>query len=187
MSRIENKRDYISFLEADKSRLTSPVSIKDRILHTEKYYTWKYIKCLRKTEYILNVKKGLSGKIRYAIQLFLLHRLMQKTQIRIYPNVFGPGLFIPHLGRILISPIAQIGCNCTVRPDVLIGASLGVNSEKLIVNMIGDNVEIAEGCKIICKKIGNNVSLAPNTVVLQNVPDDSVVYGNPCEIIPRDI
>ena len=174
-------------MEADKTRLTSEVNYKDVILRTEKFYTWKYIKCLRRTEYVLNVKKGILGKISYAFQLYLLHRLMHKTQIRIYPNVVGPGLFIPHLGRILVSPIAQIGANCTIRPDVLIGASLGVNSNKLIVNKIGDNVEIAEGCKIICKRIGNNVSLAPNTVVLQNVPDNSVVYGNPCEIIPRDI
>lgn len=187
MKRIDSKKDYISYLEADRSRLTSDVNFKDVILRTEKYYTWKYIKCLRKTEYILNVKKGIFGKFLYAIQLFRLHRLMNKTQIRIYPNVFGPGLFIPHLGRILVSPIAQIGSNCTIRPGVLIGASLGVSNKKLIVNEIGDNVEIAEGCKLLCRKIGDNVVIGPNTVVLRSVPSDSTVFGNPCEIMPRNI
>ena len=185
---IESKKDYLSYLEADRARLTSGVNYKDVILRTEKYYTWKYIKCLRKTEYLLNVKKGIFGKLLYAIQLYRLHGLMNKTQIRIYPNVFGPGLFIPHLGRILVSPIAQIGSNCTIRPGVLIGANQGGMSDRSVIKTtIGDNVEIAEGCKILCKKIGNNVKFAPNTVVFRNVADNSIVYDNPVEIIPHDV
>lgn len=188
MKRIESKNDMIHFLASDQSRLTSPVTIKDRLLGTEKYYIWKYIKCLRKTEYILNCRKGLIGKIQYAIQLRRLLRIQRKTQLFVPVNVFGPGLYIPHLGRILVSPIAEIGKNCTIRPGVLIGANLGgVSKTEVHKTIIGENVEIAEGCKILCRKIGNNVKFAPNTVVLRNVPENSVVYGNPCEIMPNDV
>ena len=49
----------------------------------------------------------------------------------------------------------------------------------------GDNVEFSAGCKILCKKIGSNVSVGPNAVVSKNVPDNSIVMGNPGEIVPK--
>ena len=35
-------------------------------------------------------------------------------------------------------------------------------------------------------KIGNNVLIAPNAYVNFNVPDNSVVVGNPAQITPKD-
>lgn len=185
---IKCKQDYYDYLEADRARMTTPVCFRDFIFKTEKYYIWKYIKCLRRTEYINNTQRGVLRKILYAFYLRWLLKLQRQTQLFVPPNVFGPGLFIPHLGRILISPIAEIGSNCTIRPGLLIGANFGgVINPKVQKTIIGDNVEFAEGCKILCRKIGSNVRVAPNTVILKNIPENSVVYGNPCEIIPMDV
>ena len=35
-------------------------------------------------------------------------------------------------------------------------------------------------------KIGNNVLIAPNSFVNVDVPDNSVVVGNPCKIIYKE-
>lgn len=48
---------------------------------------------------------------------------------------------------------------------------------------IGNNVQIFPGAVVAGKiRIGNNVRIAANTVVRQDIPDNSLVYGNPCVI-----
>ena len=50
--------------------------------------------------------------------------------------------------------------------------------------VIGDNVVISAGCKIIGKvNIGDNVIIAPNAVVVKDVPENCVVGGIPAQII----
>lgn len=83
------------------------------------------------------------------------------------------------------SSSAKIGKNCVIRPGTLIASNLGSSNQKLRKVVVGDNVEFSAGCKILCKKIGNNVSVGPNAVVSKNVPDNSIVMGNPAEIVPK--
>lgn len=48
-------------------------------------------------------------------------------------------------------------------------------------------MEIALGAKIIGKvSIGNNVIIAPNSVVVKDIPDNCVVSGIPAKIIKKD-
>lgn len=45
-------------------------------------------------------------------------------------------------------------------------------------------MELAVGCKVIGKiKIGNKVVVAPNAVVVKDVPDNAIVGGVPAKII----
>ena len=67
----------------------------------------------------------------------------------------------------------------------MIASNLGQKNQKTRKVTVGDNVELSEGCKILCKKIGSNVSIGPNAVVSKNVPDNSIVMGNPGEIVPK--
>lgn len=49
---------------------------------------------------------------------------------------------------------------------------------------IGDNVFIGDGSVILPNtKIGNRVVVGAGAVVAKNIPDDSVVIGNPCKIL----
>lgn len=49
---------------------------------------------------------------------------------------------------------------------------------------IGDNVFIgAESIILPCTHIGNNVIVGAGCVVAKDIPDDSIVVGNPCRII----
>lgn len=53
---------------------------------------------------------------------------------------------------------------------------------------IGDNVSVYVGAVIAGDiKIGNNVKIGANCVVLKDVPDNSICYGNPCIIVKRDL
>ena len=51
---------------------------------------------------------------------------------------------------------------------------------------IGDNVTIYAGaCVIGGIKIGNNVVIGANAVVTKDIPDNSVVVGNPAKTIKK--
>ena len=76
----------------------------------------------------------------------------------------------------------KIGENFTVSSGVIIGKK-GDNEHRAV---IGDNVELAIGAKVIGKvNIGNNVIVAPNSVVIKDVPSDVAVSGVPAVIIKK--
>lgn len=53
---------------------------------------------------------------------------------------------------------------------------------------IGDNVCVYAGAVIAGDiKIGNNVKIGANCVVLKDVPDNSVCFGNPAIILKKDL
>lgn len=182
---IKTKKDLADYLAEDMKYYKSAPTWKDRLMKTERYYCWKFVRELRKYEYRINNATGIIGRMLLMIAHIRFFRFMHKTQLYLYPNVFGPGLYIPHLGYMLVSAQATVGRNCVLRPGTLIASNLGTNNTKLRKVTVGDNVEFSAGCKILCKKIGNNVSVGPNAVVSRNVPDNSVVMGNPGEIVPK--
>ncbi len=85
----------------------------------------------------------------------------------------GPGLILHTAYGLQISPTI-IGSNCTFNRGVLIGT--GVKS-------IGNGCYFGPDCKIIGEvKIGNNVLVVANSVVLTDVPDNTTIMGVPARI-----
>ena len=63
------------------------------------------------------------------------------------------------------------------------GVTIGQTSHGK-VPVIGDNVFIGLGAKVFGDiKIGNNVIIAPNAIVVKDVPDNAVVGGIPAKVI----
>lgn len=95
------------------------------------------------------------------------------------------GFYIGHFSGIIIGKDVIIGKNCNISQCVTIGRKNrggGVGSP-----VIGDNVYIAPGAKIIGNcKIGDNVAIGANAVVTKDLPDNSVVVGIPAKIISYD-
>ncbi len=117
--------------------------------------------------------------------IVFLRLCMRGTGIQIpYYTKIGPGLRILHFGMIIVNPNAKIGKNFNITPGVLIGIAGGKHSG---CPVIGDNVYIGQNATVIGGiNIGDNVLIAPGAFVNFDVPDNSIVLGNPGKIIAKD-
>lgn len=189
---IIDKHDYRKCLASDESAFgISTKGLKLKIIfflkyhaYSERYVLLNYLKTLRRLEYLENVKSSnYYHKTLRLVSYIRLRKLSIKLQINIPVNTLGEGALILHLGTIVINGGAKIGKNCILQPGVIIGQKdLREN-----VPTIGDNVYFGPGSMVIGKiKIGNNVVIAPNTVVIKDVPDNCVVSGVPAKIIKHN-
>jgi len=98
--------------------------------------------------------------------------------------VVGRNFIIDHFGGIIISGYAKFGDNCRIRTGVVVGLR---RIEEKCAPVIGDNVDIGVGAKLLGPiKIGNNVLIGANAVVLCDVPDDCIAVGVPAVVRPRN-
>ena len=90
----------------------------------------------------------------------------------------GPGLYLPH-GNVVIDGMVRIGRHCVIAPWVTIGVNGSVAGPT-----IGDNVFIGTGAKLLGRiRVGNNVRVGANAVVLDDVPDGATVVGVPARVV----
>lgn len=114
---------------------------------------------------------------------FLSHSIYQTTGIDIHPSaVIGDHLFIDHGSSVVIGETAVIGNNVTLYQGVTLG---GTNLERKKRHpTLGNNIIVGAGAKILGPiTIGNNVRIGANSVVTNDIPDDSVVVGVPGRIL----
>jgi serine O-acetyltransferase len=92
------------------------------------------------------------------------------------------GFFLGHYGGIVINQNSKIGYNCNIAQGVTIGQ---VNrGERQGYPTLGDRVWIGANSVIVGNiTIGNDVLIAPLTLVNFDVPDKAVVIGNPAKIV----
>jgi serine O-acetyltransferase len=167
----------IEFLRNEKSILTFRESIMSVFDHD---YIWDFIKHLRNYEYYLNNgKQYFFTKIMRKFHLYKYKSLSYKLGFSIPPNVFGPGLRIPHYGTIIVHPFAKIGTNCVIQA----GVNIGIYNRGVLI--IGDNVYIGPGAKIFGGiRIGNNIAIGANSVVNNSFLQSNVtIAGVPSGII----
>tara|TARA_B110001469_G_scaffold117373_1_gene123292 strand:- start:10259 stop:10708 length:450 start_codon:yes stop_codon:yes gene_type:complete len=109
------------------------------------------------------------------------YRTLYNTEIS-YGTRVGPGLYIPHTGGIVINPSAKIGARCYLAHNVTIGK---VHSgEKQGVPVIGDDVFIGVGVVLLgAIKIGDNVAIGANSVVVSDIPSNCFAAGSPAKVI----
>lgn len=105
----------------------------------------------------------------------ILKHLRKHYHIEIpYTVKIGRGFMMDHAYNITINSKAVIGRNVTMYK----GSTIGLDRSG--VPVIGDNVYIGLNATIVGGiHIGNNVLIAPNAFVNFDVPDNSVVLGNP--------
>lgn len=133
----------------------------------------RFLYFLRKSQQA-NAKSPLGFFYRILLRRYQLKygfQISAKTRI-------GEGLYLGHWGAIVINPSAKIGKNCNISHGVTIGQTN--RGDKKGVPIIGDNVWIGANAVIVGGiKIGNNVLIAPNSYVVNDIPDDSIAVGNP--------
>ncbi|MDH4470525.1 MAG: serine acetyltransferase [Verrucomicrobiae bacterium] len=114
---------------------------------------------------------------------FLLYELLVVWILGIelnYKATIGPGLRLFHGVATVIHESVVIGKNCTLRHST----TIGMRHETEAVPILGDHVDI--GCQSVILgpiHIGNGVIIGAGSVVLHDIPDHSVVAGNPARIL----
>lgn len=151
-------------------------SLRDRIFRPLEI---KYIHAFRK------IQSSSFALIRFYYKR-KLNRLSAKTHIQIKPSTkIGEGFYIGHCGRVIINPQAVLGKNINIGTGVTIGQEN--RGKRKGVPTIGDNCWIGTNAVIVGNiTIGSDVLIAPLAFVNFDVPDHSIVIGNPARIIHRD-
>ena len=126
--------------------------------------------------------KGLFRFINKAI----FHSICSKhnNEISLNQNVAG-GIALVHCSNRVIHGGCSIGQNVNIYHNVTIGQE--IRGTRKGSPTILNNVYIGTNSTIVGKiTVGNNVLIAPNTFVNFDVPDNSIVIGNPAKIIKND-
>ena len=125
------------------------------------------------------LKSSLSKKNPfYWFIFFFVRHYGYKYGFQIFTKKIGKGFYIGHFGNVVINGETNIGMNVNISPGVVIGQ---ISRGKLKgVPSIGNNVWIGSNAIIVGNiQIGNNVIIAPGAYVFFDVPDFSIVKGNP--------
>ena len=96
----------------------------------------------------------------------------------------GPGIFFPHTSGTVIGA-RRIGSNVTVYQGVTLGAKrLDMKFDPELRPEVGNNVVLGSGCKILGGiRIGDNVIVGANSVVVHSAESNTTVMGIPARIM----
>lgn len=107
------------------------------------------------------------------------------TGIEIHPGAqIGRKFFIDHGMGVVIGETAEVGDNVTLYHGVTLG---GTTWKKIKRHpTIGNNVVVGTGAKILGPiTIGDNTRIGANSVVVSEIPPNSVVVGIPGKVVFR--
>src|SRR5262245_61927030 len=122
----------------------------------------------------------------FTLARFLSHGSRFLTGIEIHPAArLGPGLFIDHGMGVVIGETAEVGANVSLLQGVTLGGTSRQRGKRHPT--LGDNVVVGAGAKIIgAFKIGDGSRIGAGSVVVREVPPNSVVVGVPGRVTYRD-
>ncbi len=169
--KFENKPWYRDYIRTKETKDFSIITfIKDFIF----YHRVRYMVYFRLSQ---NSKNRLF-KLFYEYKLY---RLCRKYGIEIKTETkIGDGFCMIHPYNITVSPFAIIGKNVNMYKGSTIGNNTGNPTGAPV---IGDCVQIGINATVIGGiTVGDDVVIAPNAFVNQDIPSHSVVVGNPCKI-----
>lgn len=125
--------------------------------------------------------------LRGGVLLFPLRKRMQTKyglELGRGANI-APGLYLGHAYGITVNPNAKIGKNCNLHKGCTVGQEN--RGSRKGAPVLGERVWVGAHATVVGKvTVGDDVLIAPNAYVNQDVPSHSVVVGNPCRVIPRD-
>lgn len=113
------------------------------------------------------------------------------TGIEIHPGArIGYGFMIDHGMGVVIGETTEIGNNVTLYHDVTLGGRklYDENGKKLEKRhpTLGDDVTIGSGAQILGPiRLGNNVKVGSNAIVINDIPDNCTVVNTPAYIIKK--
>lgn len=111
--------------------------------------------------------------------------ISKKHGLSILPQTkIGEGFRMIHPTAIDINPRSVIGKNVNVFKGATIGWTEGKHRGAPV---LGNNVQVGINSTVVGGiKIGDDVLIAPNTFLNQDVPSHSIVIGNPAVVISKE-
>jgi serine O-acetyltransferase len=108
------------------------------------------------------------------------------TGVEIHPGAqIGRGFFIDHGMGVVVGETAEVGDYVTLFQGVTLGGTGKERGKRHPT--LGNHVVVGAGAKILGGiRIGDNVKIGSNSVVLKSVPANSTVIGVPGRIIKAD-
>lgn len=149
--------------------------------HPEFIAQYRFVRVKRWCEYWTDKNKVMYMLVRL---VYGYYKVKYNTDIPARCKI-GGGFKIRHLGGIVFNPGVEIGRNV----DCLNGVLLGQidYGPKAGTPKIGNDVFLGTNSIVVGKiKIGNDVLIAPGAYVNFDVPDHSIVIGNPGKIIAKE-
>lgn len=129
----------------------------------------------------------------YTLARFISQVVRSITGIEIHPGAtVGRRVFIDHGMGVVIGETTIVGDDCVIYQGVTLGAGSaarkGAESRGTKRHpTLGSGVVVGSGAEIQGDVIvGNNVQVASGSIVLKDVPDNSIVVGVPGRVIYRD-
>ena len=121
----------------------------------------------------------------YFLGRFASHMGRALTGIEIHPGAtIGKAFFIDHGMGVVIGETSEIGDNVTLYHGVTLGGTTWRKGKRHPT--IGNNVVVGAGAKVLGPvKIGDNTRIGANSVVISEIPSNSVVVGIPGKVVFR--
>ncbi len=174
---IQSKKDLKEYMDADAFAMSRKGTVP--MFYD---YAWRYIRCLRKSEYYLNCRKDVLGRALGLWHRFCLHQLGVKCGYEIPLNACGKGLSLAHIGSVIINGGAKLGEYCRIHAGVNIGTAAGESSA---APQIGSRVYIGPGAKLFGPiVIADDIAVGANAVVNKSFTDKGCSIGGiPAKVI----
>lgn len=137
---------------------------------------------MRRFHYYLRKAQTTQNRILKRLYHVLLKICREKRGLEISDEVvIGKGLYLGHAYNITINNYTIIGNNCSIHKGVTIGKEN--RGKRMGTPTVGDCVWMGVNSTIVGNiTVGNDVLIAPNSFVNKDIPDHSIVFGNPCVI-----
>jgi serine O-acetyltransferase len=125
----------------------------------------------------------LLGAILYPFYFIITYYILA---IDISPRVkLGKGLYVHNRGIIFTDQVIA-GDNLTLIGPITFGTKGVGLSNDVMGPTAGDNVTVYTGARVIGPvKIGNNVFIGANAVIIKDIPSNCVVGGVPAKILKK--
>ncbi len=130
---------------------------------------------------------------QFTIARFISHLGRMLTGIEIHPGArIGRRVLIDHGMGVVIGETAEVGDDCVLYQGVTLGAGSEARGGATTRGVkrhpsLGQGVIVGSGAEIQgAVTVGDNVRVASGSIVLRDVPPDSIVVGVPGRVIYRE-
>lgn len=172
---IRSKLDLYFYKEADRIISGRKKNKISNYLRFDPIGVFMYF--LRRLEYYENCRTDFFGRLIKKYHSYRFKRISLKLGFSIPTNVFGPGLYIPHYGTIVVNHNCLVGANCVLHTSVCIAG----NQKKIL----GNNIYISTGSILTGElNINDNVTISANSFVNKNFSQkNTLIGGSPANIL----